>query len=66
MPLVNRAVRRAGEELFQIQQQYTACPPKASEVPVQMVLETVELPVESLALLARPVVIDHGRAIEGN
>ena len=66
MPLINFGLRRPREELLQVQQHNSACPSITPEVPVQMVLEPIKLPVEALPLLAGTVVIDHAGAVQGH
>lgn len=55
-----------GEESLQIQQQNCPFPSKAPVMPMKLFLQTAEMPVKALVLLACPVVIDHTGVIKGN
>ena len=64
VPLVDAPARSVGKEAFQVYQPNSALPAPPAKVPVQLVLDAPEMPVQALVPLAGPVVIDHAGIIE--
>lgn len=65
MPLVDGRMGRIGEVALQVQKEHPASSPVSPVVPVKLLLQTVICPVEPLASLAGPIVVDHARLIKG-
>ena len=66
VPLVDAPARSVGKEAFQVYQPNSALPAPPAKVPVQLVFDAPKMPVQALAPLAGPVVVDHAGGVEGD